>query len=266
MEHGVNTTQNSKEPANRNIEEQGPANINNQQNNVESINLNLEQLHINVEGLTPGFNKDITDYYIVIPTSINDIEVLATPEDSKMMIEVIGNTNLKSGKNIIQIKVFLPGTEQSKIYSINVSKTDDENLANSNLENLAIENVTLIPEFSKEILEYRAEVGSDVELLNILAIAENMNARVTIEGNKNLEIGDNEITIKVLAEDGVTEKEYRVLVYKRSKEEEKSKEIQEINKQEKIDKQSKWWIWLIPIVIAICTALGVYLYAIRHNK
>ena len=58
-----------------------------------------------------------------------------------------------------------------------------------------------MPEFRADITEYTAEVGSDVDTLNILAVPQIEGAIVTIEGNENLSIGENVITVLVTAKD-----------------------------------------------------------------
>ena len=120
-------------------------------------------MHLNLEGLSPAFNKNTTQYYLVVSNLINDIEVKAVPEDSSCKVEITGNKNLSIGNNKIDIKVISADGSASKIYSINVSKTENKELGNASLENLAIENITLNPEFNSDIFEYTAEVSSDIE-------------------------------------------------------------------------------------------------------
>lgn len=150
------------------------SNTNNESNN---INLNLKELHLNVEGINPAFNANTTQYYLVVSNFINDIEVVAIPEDASAGVEVTGNTNLVMGNNEIFVKVISSDGSASKTYAINVSKTEDRERGNANLENLAIENIDIIPEFNSDIFKYTAEVGSNIENLNILAVPQRENAR-----------------------------------------------------------------------------------------
>ncbi len=87
-------------------------------------------------------------------------------------------------------------------------------LANANLENLAIENATLIPEFDPNITDYSVDVYGEIDKLNILAVPQKENAQVSIEGNENLQYGENQIKVIVTAEDGVSSKAYNIMVYK----------------------------------------------------
>ena len=59
-------------------------------------------------------------------------------------------------------------------------------------------------------------VGSDVDEIEIKAEAEDSKAEVLVEGNKNLKIGENTITIKVTAEDE-TVRTYKIAVTKEKK-------------------------------------------------
>lgn len=129
---------------------------------------------------------------------------------------------MKTGLNKISIKVTAPDNKTTKTYIINATKTDNPDLANANLENLAIENVTLDPEFNENILEYNAEIGSNIDSLNILAVPKIQGATINIQGKDNLQFGENIITIAVVAKDGVSTKDYIVKVYKKTVEEEQN--------------------------------------------
>lgn len=157
-----------------------------------------------------------------MPNDKTTINVNAVPEDNNAKVNITGNTNLKTGLNKINIKVTAPDKKTTKTYTINATKTDNPDLANANLENLAIENVTLNPEFNENILEYNAEIGSDIDSLNILAVPKIEGATINIQGKDNLQFGENIITIAVVAKDGVSKKDYIVKVYKKTVEEEQN--------------------------------------------
>lgn len=65
----------------------------------------LKQLTINIEGMTPEFNKDITEYYVVTDLKTEQINVTAIPVDEKATVTISGNTALKEGENTITIGV-----------------------------------------------------------------------------------------------------------------------------------------------------------------
>lgn len=193
----------------------------------------LKSLRLNVEGIVPDFETDIYDYSLTLPEQlkeIKDIEVQTIAENENAKIEVSGNKNLKDGLNIINVVVTNQGKSQE--YKIKVTKTQNLEMANTNLENLAIEYAILSPEFNEQITRYNTQVANEINQLNILAIPENENGKVEILGNNNLNEGNNKIEIKVTAPNGFTQRIYEINVYKRNKQEETIYE-QEVDKVKK---------------------------------
>ena len=84
---------------------------------------------------------------------------------------------------------------------------------NANLNSLVLEGTDLAPEFKPSITEYTAIVGLDVENIKVVAKTEDSEATVAVKGNKDLEEGENTITIVVEAEAGNT-KTYTIKVTK----------------------------------------------------
>ena len=93
--------------------------------------------------MVPDFNNNTYDYYITVKNDIKDIEVLAIAENKNSKIQIEGNSNLKEGLNLIKVQVTSPDKTSSSTYLINVTKTNDLESANTNLETLAIENYLL---------------------------------------------------------------------------------------------------------------------------
>ena len=110
---------------------------------------------------------------------------------------------------------------QSNTYTIQVTKTDDTELANTNLEILAIENVLLVPPFNNSRTNYQAQITNEQNDLNVLAIPENERAIVAVTGKDNLKEGNNLLEIVVTAPNGFSKKKFQVEVYRRNEEEEK---------------------------------------------
>lgn len=238
-----------------------------------STNANLKELHLDVEGLSPNFNKNTTTYNIVVPNDRTTININAVPEDSNAKVNITGNTNLKTGLNKITIKVTAPDNKTTKTYTINATKTDNPDLVNANLENLAIENVTLNPEFNENIFEYNAEIGSSVDTLNILAVPKIQGATVNVQGKDNLQFGENIITITVVAKDGVTTKDYIVKVYKKSVEEEQSEiDLMSLRPEELIETEvGKIPVGNIVLMGIILIGIGVIIFIlirkyVKENK
>lgn len=260
-------------------------------NNEDNTNSKLKEMRLNHEGITPEFNPEITEYYFTTE-NLNELEVTANPQNKNSKVEIIGNKDFKTGINEININVIAPNMSNKTSYKIYVTKTNNIELANANLENLAIENSILSPEFNENILEYKIEVSSTTDNLNILAIPQKINAKVEINGGKNLKYGNNEIIINVIAENGYTNKKYKIDVYKRNEqeqlkaEEEKKKELEELEQIlqknnnenvklsieeiegniENLEKEEiKSNLFLISI-ITIVLAIGIFIAINRKNK
>ena len=254
------------------------------QNDDSSLNLGI--MRTNREGITPEFNAEILEYYLVVDETVNDLDITAIPVSKKAEVIISGNKNLKNGLNIVKITVSLNGN--SKTYTIHVTKTSNVSDANTNLETLAIENYTLEPEFQNSITNYHVEVANTENLANILAIAEDSSANVKIEGNNDLKYGSKNVVVTVTARDGITDKKYNIEIYKRNDEEEnvykeeikenneevnmlleeksietaESKENQEDNNEVK-DKSKA--IVIVVIILAIIV-IGVALIIVRKKK
>lgn len=188
--------------------------------NVSSDNTNLKIMRLSEVGISPDFQKDIKDYYFIADNTIHQLEVTAIPENKNAKVTITGNTNLKIGKNMIKIEVISEDKTKKSIYTIHVTKTDNMELANSNLENLAVREAMIFPSFDSNITEYQMEIGSDITKLDILAIPENTNASVSIIGNEELKTGDNMIIVNVVAPDKITSKKYKIKAHKRNEQEE----------------------------------------------
>lgn len=196
-------------------------------------NANLQLMRISREGLIPSFDSNIYEYNFTISNDVNDLEVVCVTENPNATAEITGNNNLKEGINNIEINVTSEDKTQSKIYKIQVTKTANLELANTNLQTLAFENVVLSPEFNNNITNYTAEVSNYTENLKILAIPENEKASVKIIGGNELKEGKNIIQVLVTAPNGFTKKKVTIEIYKRNSEEEIIYEEEQSHLQEK---------------------------------
>ena len=82
------------------------------------------------------------------------------------------------------------------------------------LKSLKISPGTLTPAFSAAVDSYTAEVDKDTADLVVNAVASNAGAHVTLQGEKGLKAGENQVVVKVTAEDGQTIKNYTIKVTK----------------------------------------------------
>ena len=200
---------------------------------TDSNSVNLDILRLNKEGIIPDFNKEITQYYLIVDENTENIEITAIPESNKANVKIQGNNNLKNGIN--EIKIIVSNNNKEKEYNINVTKTNEQDKANTNLETLAIEYYDIYPEYSNNMTNYEIQISNSEENINILAIPEDMDASVEIKGNTDLKEGSNTVEVLVTARNGITKKTYIIEVYKRNKEEEKIYQEEQAKIQEEAD-------------------------------
>lgn len=221
----VNITNNDKSILQKQAEEEtGESN--------DISNSKLQNLRFNIEGLVPEFNKDVFDYYLTINNNINNLEILTVPENKNSKIEITGNENLKEGLNIIKVQITSEDNSSSTSYIINVTKTNNIEDANTNLETLAIQNYLLYPNFDNTVTNYNVEVANDTDNINLLAIPEDEEAKIEIDKNDKLQEGNNTIKITVTAKNNYTKKVYKINVYRRNENEEKEYKLEQKENKE----------------------------------
>lgn len=179
----------------------------------------LNALRLNHEGISPEFKKDIKEYYFVADDKINNLEITAIPENPNATVNITGNQNLKIGKNTIEIQVISEDKTKEDKYKINVTKTTNIESANANLETLAVREGSLDQEFNYNITNYNVEIPNETTKVEILAIPQSQKAKVIIDGNNEMKVGNNYIQINVIAEDGITNKKYQLIVHRRDEKE-----------------------------------------------
>lgn len=88
--------------------------------------------------LAPDFNELVSEYGITVPLSITEVNVLAEAQDGEPTIEVMGNKDLKEGKNTITVMVTVG--ENKKVFQITVIRTAESatSLSNEVMLQLAI--------------------------------------------------------------------------------------------------------------------------------
>ena len=249
-------------------------------------NSKLQNLRLNIEGLVPEFNKDVFDYYLTVNNNINNLEILTVPENKNSKIDITGNENLKEGLNVIKVQITSEDNTSSSSYIINVTKTNNIEDANTNLETLAIQNYLLYPNFDNTVTNYNVEVANDTDNINLLAIPEDEEANIEIDKNDKLQEGNNTIKITVTAKNNFTKKVYNINVYRRNENEEKEYKLeQEENKellnniqktstnkndnnnQKQTEEQSKnIYLILTLIIILIILIFTVIFFKIRRSK
>lgn len=202
-------------------------------------NAKLQELSLDIPGLVPKFSAITYEYYLTVSNDIKEIEITAESKNPNDNVEISGNKGLKQGLNTITISVTSEDKTKKNEYKILVTKTTNLELANTDLETLAIEDTLLYPPFDNSETNYKVEISNKTEKLNILAIPQNEKAQVQIVGNENLKIGKNIVEITVTAPNSITKKKYKIEVYKRNEEQENEYSKDQEEMQNKLEEAYK---------------------------
>ena len=179
---------------------------------TKSSNTYLSGLTLDVEGLTPEFNKDTDSYTLQVGEEVEKIAVTATPEEEKSTVTVEGNEVLQIGENKITITVTAEdGT--TKTYTITVNKGNVE-ATSLGLTSLAIKGIDMEGIFSPTTYEYTIELNQDVSELEITAEPNQEGATVEVIGNSDLQEGENIVNIIVKSADGEETVTYQLTIQK----------------------------------------------------
>ena len=179
----------------------------------KSNDATLKSLTTSKGTLSPAFDANTLSYSMEVDDDVESIDVTATPNSDKATVTVEGNTGLKEGMNNITVKVTAEdGTV--KTYVINVTKkakvvpdkptttTKAPKSSNNYLSGILVSNGELSPKFEKKTQSYEVNVPNDTEKLELKVYTEDSKARYEIVDNKDFKVGTNNVTIRVVAEDG----------------------------------------------------------------
>ena len=181
-------------------------------NKTKSENANLRSLALEGTDLAPEFKASITSYTAIVGLDVENIKVTAEPEDSEATVTVKGNKGLEEGENTITVVVEAEAGN-TKTYTINVTKTLNEEAMNTRLKSLIVQGFNIYPSFQSNIYNYNLDISEELSKLDISVETENEKATFVIEGNEDLKQGDNLVKIIVTAEDGETTNEYKINVF-----------------------------------------------------
>ena len=171
--------------------------------NAESTNANLSSLGVTGETISPSFDKDTLSYTVTVDSDTDKATITATAEDDRSTLTGTGEKDLTYGSNQFEVKVTAEdGTE--KVYTVTIER---ELSSDVKLSDLKVDGDT-IDGFDPDVPTYTLpDVGNDVDSIKIEATPENDEATVEVvgadsNGNVPLEVGENNITVKVTAQDG----------------------------------------------------------------
>lgn len=200
----------------------GSSKIDGHNNQIENPNENikitksndarLKSLTVGRYDLNPSFNKDNFEYVVNVLKNTDSVNIKAETLHSKAkIISGTGNVDLNSTSTFHEIKV---KAEDGTIltYTLKINKLESSDVSSdATLKTLILDGYSLNPDFISDEEIYSIKVPFDLTNLDVLAIPNIATSLVMISGNKNLKVGNNLVTIKVIAEDS-TEKIYKVNV------------------------------------------------------
>ncbi len=89
----------------------------------KSTNNKLKSLSVEGYEITPEFNKDVYEYSVTVPSTVETIKIDATKEDSYASIEGIGEKTVEEGINTFEI-IVTSETGVSNVYKLTVDVED----------------------------------------------------------------------------------------------------------------------------------------------
>ena len=229
-----------------------------------SKNNNLKSLSIDKGSIT--FDKNTTSYLIKVEHDVNEINITATPEDTKATVSGTGIKTLKDYVNEFKI-VVKAENESTKTYVVKVARKD----ANGNYGKLSTDNsvksITIANydfKFNKDTKKYNILVDEDVNELEFTVTPNDNKSAVSIQNNTDLKTGLNKVTVNIVAENGEAN-EYLFNVYKLG--EEKQEVVPEKKEEVKKEKNdSNTWLIVSGIELVIIFILLISLLKKRKKK
>ena len=254
-------------------------NTDNNKPNIEKVKSGenrLSSLTVNVGKLSPAFSSDHNGYEIVFDEGfdfkkLTKIEFTAKAKDSKAKVNLPSDLSVRDGSNVYNIVVEAEdGTE--KTYTIKLNKPEELTVSDLKLNSLEVDQkndkgilsrLEYTPTFDPKVQNYFAEVGEDIESIEVYAKA-NDGIKVEIQGGDSLTGGDNEIYINLTSEtDETIATVYKLTVTKPEVEETDTTTIGEIETNKK--SFSKYIPYIVIGIIAVLAIVLIILMVVNHK-
>ena len=234
-----------------------------------SNNAYLKSLNISGGVITPKFSPYTTSYSITVSENTKSVSISASCNNCKSM-SGLGNFKIGNGTLTKTIRVVAEDGITKRDYKVFITKKGNKEDDADNeyekyegsayLKKLKVVGYKISPEFNKLNNKYTVIINKGENKINIDYEAVDNEAIVKIVGNKDLKIGQNEITINV--KNGKKEESYILSVYK---EKAKKKKVLKNTDEAKNLKKDKILIVLICSVAFLIIALSWYFIFI-HKK
>ncbi len=165
-----------------------------------------------------NFDPNTLQYLYIVPHSQDKLKVKGIPEKEGSFVHPrFGTTqSLHVGLNNFRIAVMSEAGGMPHIYTVHVIRPGENTSDNANLKGITLSAGTLSPKFDKDQLEYTVELDHAVSKISITG--EKDSKKALLLGNvKDMQVptGTTQVPLIVLAEDGVTQKQYMVKVVRK---------------------------------------------------
>ncbi len=169
---------------------------------IKSTDNTLKSLQVG-DNPVEKFSSDVTEYTINVAADQSEVEIKATPNNANAkFVEGFGNRKitLNYGENEVLVKVESEIGEV-KTYTLTIIREDDRN-TNNNLKEVIINSGKIKLNLSKNRVDYTVQTYK-LKSLDIDAVAEDPNAKISINKPSEIIIGDNVVVITVTSEMGI---------------------------------------------------------------
>lgn len=242
----------------------------------KSSDASIKNLEVTSGKLNPVFNSNTTEYTYTISSTIKLTKDLfkITPVDGAKIFNIdIPEKTINNAKVTITIQA--EDGKETKSYTLMIQKQK----ANLNLQSLGIKGYTLKETFSPETIVYSATIPFDATDVTIEAETMDPNAKISIKGATNLNVGENVINVVVSDADG-NSNTYKVVVTREEEEErvETGNSVKYSNPSQTIKKSNTdigvkthntlryIFITLGCIVLFSIGVVGIYFFKITSKK
>lgn len=178
----------------------------------------LKSLSVTDATISPDFDKNVTNYTVVVNNSVTNVTINAQANEEHATITGYTNpVSLQVGNNSISIVVTAQnGTPKTYNLTIQREEPIDPTKSNDNtLKSLSVTGVTLNPLFNSDVTDYTARVDKTVTTITINAEKNDTKATLEGDGQKTLVDGENSFSIVVTAENN-SKKTYTIVITKES--------------------------------------------------
>lgn len=182
-----------------------------------STNNNLSSLTASVGTFDVAFDKDVTVYTLIVPHDAESVILSGSLEELNSEVDGLIEYQLVEDRTTAIITVTAEDGS-TKVYTVYIIKDSAPVVvtpivyyysSNNYLKSLEVSGYDI--EFDKYTEKYNITIKNGINSLDIIALAEDSDARVEITGNSDFKEGENIVVITVTAENGST-REYKLVV------------------------------------------------------